>query len=113
MKKINLISLAVVLITGLVLLNSAYAQTLVVSRDPKPGQYASIPEAIAAAEEGDTILVLSVDYNSMEEIVLDKDVSILFEEGAENTTLPVTGVVDPDGRVFFIHSDIKENSNAE
>ena len=106
MKRINLISLAVVLVSGLLLLNNAYADTLTVGPEGSSANFTSIQAAIAAASDGDTIEVMPGEYLIDEQIDIGNnlvDVIIKSQQGAEETILlaseNLNGILD---HVFLI-----------
>ena len=68
------------LLCNLILISIATATTLKV-----PSQYSTIQAAIDAASAGDTVLVADGTYT--ENLIIDKDIKIISENGAEKTII--------------------------
>lgn len=87
--RVLLLGMATVLLLGLLPLAAARADTLVVG----PDGYATIEEAVGAAQPGDTISVAAGTYTLASQVVLNKANVTLVGAGSSSTIVQVAGSV--------------------
>lgn len=97
--------LLVVLMTGAVVAGAAYLAgpaTIVVAQDGS-GDFETITDALAAAEDGDTVLVKPGTYE--ESVLIDKDIT-LKGDGAEGEVVLQFDVTAPDVPSFMTYGPV-------